>query len=179
MAAARKGDTTGARRIHAGMSGRARATRTSAGSHFVPGLDAAEVMADLLRATILVTTLQYDSAIVVATGAAEREAALPFEFGPPETIKPPYELLGELLLVAQRPKDARRAFDKALARTPNRSRSVLGMARAHAATGDVQAGAHFYAQFLANVSAGDAKGTEVREAEAFLATAEKKAASRN
>ena len=179
MAAARKGDTTGARRIHAGMSGRTRASRTSAGGHFVPGLDAAEVMADLLRATILVTTLQYDSAIVVATGAAEREAALPFEFGPPETIKPPYELLGELLLVAQRPKDARRAFDKALARTPNRSRSVLGMARAHAAAGDVQAGAHFYARFLANVSAGGQNAAEVREAEAFLATAEQKAASRH
>ena len=136
-------------------------------------------MADLLRATILVTSLHYDSAIIVARAAATREAALPFEFGPPETIKPPYELLGELLLVAQRPKEARVAFEKGLARTPNRSRGLLGLARAYAATGDVQAGARFYARFLANVGAGDSKGNEVKEAEAFLATAEQKAASRN
>ena len=179
MAAARKGDTASAWRIHSGMTGRARSARNLSGSRFVPGLDAADVMADLLRATILVTSLRYDSAIVVARAAAAREAAMPFEFGPPETVKPPYELLGELLLVAQRPKEARAAFEKGLARTPNRSRGLLGLARAHAALGDVQAGARFYARFLANVAAGDSKGREVREAEAFLATAEQKAASRN
>ncbi len=179
MSAARKGDTASAWRIHGGMTQRARNARNLAGNRFVPGLDAADVMADLLRATILVTSLRYDSAIVVARAAATREAGLPFEFGPPETIKPPYELLGELLLVAQRPKEARTAFEKGLARTPNRSRGLLGMARAYAAAGDVQAGARFYARFLANVAAGDGKGYEVKEAEAFLATAEQKAASRN
>ncbi len=179
MSAARKGDTASAWRIHGGMTQRARNARNLAGNRFVPGLDAADVMADLLRATILVTSLRYDSAIVVARAAATREAGLPFEFGPPETIKPPYELLGELLLVAQRPKEARTAFEKGLARTPNRSRGLLGMARAYAAAGDVQAGARFYARFLANVAAGDGNGNEVKEAEAFLATAEQKAASRN
>lgn len=179
MAAARQGDTTSASAIHAAMSGRASAVRLAAGNGFVPGLAASEVMADLLKATILLTSLHYDSAIVVATAAAEREATLPFEFGPPETVKPPYELLGELLLIAQRPKDARVAFERSLARTPNRSRGVLGLARAHAATGNLQASAQYYARFLANVATGDSKGSEVREAEAFLATAEQKAASRN
>jgi hypothetical protein len=53
-----------------------------------------------------------------------------YEFGPPPTVKPPHELLGELLLKMGRPGEARAEFGKALERTPNRALSVAGLARA-------------------------------------------------
>ena len=46
------------------------------------------------------------------------------------------ELYGELLLQAGRPKEAVVWFERALARTPNRSRAVLGLARAAAKAGE-------------------------------------------
>jgi hypothetical protein len=179
MAAAKTGDTTRARTLHQGIVARTSAARAGAGQRLTPGLDAAEVMGDLLKATMLVTAQRFDSALAVASAAAAREASMPFEFGPPETIKPPYELLGELLLMTQKPREARAAFEKGLARTPNRTRALLGLARACAAAGDADAGARFYSRFLANVATGDTKGPEVAEAEAFLASAARKAAERD
>jgi tetratricopeptide (TPR) repeat protein len=113
-----------------------------------------------------------DSAVAALSAAGEIEATLPYEFGPPETAKPPRELLGEVLLAATRPAEARRAFELALARTPNRSRAVLGLARAHAALGNRQQAARWYAQFRANWSRVPATAAEAAEAETYLAASE-------
>src|SRR5207237_383993 len=48
---------------------------------------------------------------------------------------PPQQLLGELLLEAQRPKEVLAAFEVALARHSLHSRALLGVARAAKATG--------------------------------------------
>src|SRR5699024_8248438 len=53
---------------------------------------------------------QLGDAITKLTRAAAQEDSLPFEFGPPEIEKPSHELLGEMLLAAGRPADARREF---------------------------------------------------------------------
>jgi cytochrome c-type biogenesis protein CcmH/NrfG len=45
-------------------------------------------------------------------------------------------LYGELLLDAGRAREAIQAFEQALLRTPKRTPSVLGLARATAAAGD-------------------------------------------
>ena len=68
--------------------------------------------------------------------AALLEEKLPFEFGPPFIEKPSYELLGEALLAANDPKEARAAFEKALARTPGRTASLVGLMNAAARMGD-------------------------------------------
>jgi tetratricopeptide (TPR) repeat protein len=68
--------------------------------------------------------------------AAAIEEKTPFEFGPPFIDKPSHELLGETLLAAGRAKDARAAFEAALARTPGRTTSLMGLMRAAAAMGD-------------------------------------------
>jgi tetratricopeptide (TPR) repeat protein len=73
------------------------------------------------------------SEIEVAGAAYE---ALPVDFGPPTPVKPPQELAGEWLLAAGRPAEAVLAFDRALALAPGRALSVLGRARALAASGD-------------------------------------------
>jgi len=73
-----------------------------------------------------------DAAIEIARQAAEAEAAMPLEFGPPYVDNPAYELLGELLLAAGRADEARAAFETALARTPGRATPLDGLARAQA-----------------------------------------------
>ena len=77
-----------------------------------------------------------DAALQLAKEAAEVEATMSAPSGPPDPIKPAYELYGEMLLDAGRPKDAVQAFDQALLRTPKRTPSVAGRARAAAAAGE-------------------------------------------
>jgi len=70
--------------------------------------------------------------------AAELEGELPMAFGPPAIDKPSHELLGELLLEAGRPGEARGYFETALSRTPGRIPALQGLERtreANAATG--------------------------------------------
>ena len=169
MAAIKRGDLATTRRMRGAIAQRVAASRLTPGQGFVPGLAASEIMGQMLDGLILANGTQIESAIGAVRAAAEREAALPFEFGPPETVKPPYELLGELYLAAQRPADARAAFEAALARTPNRSRAVLGLARAFAALGNVRAGAQHYARFLTNCSGADDNNSAMQEAAAFVA----------
>ncbi len=171
FSALRRGDHAAVTRLRQSIASR---TSLAPSTTFVPGLAAGKVMGELLDALVLNARGLQDSAIAVAKGAAEREAALPFEFGPPEVTKPPYEVLGELLLDAGRAIEARAAFDKALQRAPNRSRSVLGLARAWDKLGKVETSAQFYARFLANCSSSDERTKDRDEAERYLARAERR-----
>ena len=49
-----------------------------------------------------------------------------YSYGPPNIVKPSYELYGEWLLENKRPKDALVQFDKSLVLAPNRRLSVIG-----------------------------------------------------
>jgi tetratricopeptide (TPR) repeat protein len=71
---------------------------------------------------------QKEPALALAKEATEVEAAMAAPSGPPEPIKPAFELYGELLAEAGRDKDAAAAFEQALLRTPNRTPSVKGLA---------------------------------------------------
>ena len=61
---------------------------------------------------------------------------MPFAFGPPVTIKPPEELMGEVLLAKGDAAAALPFFRQSLHRAPLRSMSLLGLARAQHLTGD-------------------------------------------
>ena len=71
-------------------------------------------------------------ALSLAREAANAEASMPFEFGPPYVDKPTHELLGELLLRAGRAEEARSAFEAALSRTPERIQAKAGLQAAEA-----------------------------------------------
>ncbi len=90
-----------------------------------------------------------EEAIKLLQGAAAFEETLPFEFGPPSIDKPAYELLGEVLLAANRPIDARAAFERALARTPERTAALAGLMKAAAASGDARKAAELKARLQA------------------------------
>src|SRR5262249_62004956 len=69
-----------------------------------------------------------------------------FEFGPPVVVKPSHELLGEVLLAAGKSADASAEFQTSLAHNPGRSLSLLGLAKAQAASGDGAASKGTYAR---------------------------------
>ena len=65
---------------------------------------------------------------LLASGANLAES-LPFGFGPPRTIKPAFELLGEELAKLNRLEEAEAAYRTAVSRTPGRTLSESGLAK--------------------------------------------------
>jgi tetratricopeptide (TPR) repeat protein len=112
---------------------------------------------------------QKDEAIQLARDAADVEKTMAAPSGPPEPIKPAFELYGELLLEAGRAKEAMAAFEQALLRTPRRTPSVLGLARAAAAAGDQTTARQRY-QELATMPGASATAPAVVEAQKALKT---------
>lgn len=96
--------------------------------------------------------------------AVRAQARLPKPIGRPYPVKGADELYGELLLEAGRPKEAIAWFERALARTPNRSRAVLGLARAAARAGDRARSRAAYEKFLDNWRTADEGLPEIAEA---------------
>jgi len=76
-----------------------------------------------------------DQAIGLLTEAAMLEETLAIEFGPPESLQPPHELLGAVYLMSNRPVEAVQAFRKALELTPRRTNSLVGLSTAAIAAG--------------------------------------------
>ena len=68
--------------------------------------------------------------------------------GPAKPVKPPYELYGEILMTLDRPAEAAEMFEISLLRMPGRVRSLLGAARAAAASGDSEAARAHYSTLL-------------------------------
>lgn len=168
-AALQRGDQPTARRLRGQIAERNTAARKTAGTAHVAGLDASEVMGTMLDALLLTAEGDTAGGIAAARGAAEREEGIPFEFGPPETVLPPNELWGDLLLAAGRASEARDVYMTSLARAPNRSRTTLRLARAFAALGDTASAGRLYSRFLANCSRAQDRSAAMTEAEAYLA----------
>lgn len=72
---------------------------------------------------------QKEEALGLAKSATDIEATMEAPSGPPDPIKPAFELYAELLAEAGRHKEAAAAFEQALLRTPNRTPSVRGLAK--------------------------------------------------
>ncbi len=77
-----------------------------------------------------------DQALESLTAATEVEESLPYEFGPPATLMPPHELLARTLAGLDRAEEARAMFEAQLLRTPQRTASLLGLARSASKLGD-------------------------------------------
>ena len=86
------------------------------------------------------TGLMDEAQAIVEAGAPPRGAASP--------LKPVHELYGEILLDLDRPADAIEKFETSLSRMPNRPRSLLGLARAYAETGNRDKAAEAYEKLM-------------------------------
>ncbi len=71
---------------------------------------------------------QKEEALALAKSAVDIEMTMEAPSGPPDPIKPAFELYAELLAAAGKDKDAQAAFEQSLLRTPNRTPSVKGLA---------------------------------------------------
>jgi tetratricopeptide (TPR) repeat protein len=110
----------------------------------------------------------FDEAVSLMKKATALEEELAPPSGPPMIVKPSHELFGEILLGAGRAKEAAEQFATALLRQPNRARSLLGAARAAAASGDTKSAAEFYSKLVKQWQQADPQLAELREAQDYL-----------
>ena len=87
---------------------------------------------------------------------------------PPYPAIPANELCGDLLLEFDQPAEASSYFQKALQRTPNRPKAILGLARAAQALGDNETARNRYQEFLAVWKTADLDRPELAQARKFL-----------
>jgi tetratricopeptide (TPR) repeat protein len=146
-----------------------KAAAPAPGKEFDAG-NAARMLEKMLRGAIASGQGRHADAIAAARQAAAEEEALPYEFGPPMIAKPTYEMLGELLLAAGRASEAKEAFERGLARTPGRTRSLIGLAKAALATTNATVAASVVGRIKANWHAADANLTELNELMRMLAS---------
>jgi tetratricopeptide (TPR) repeat protein len=128
------------------------------------------IMERELSGVIALAAGRSDEATATLEAAARAELGLPPPLGLPAPIKPAPELLAEVLLQAGKPADAVEWFNRAVARHANRSRSVLGLARAEAALGRRDEARKHYQQLLANFEHADGDVPELAEARPALRT---------
>ena len=128
----------------------------------------ARAKVDDLQSRLILTVGEHNEAIEVMKRATAIEEDMSPPSGPPSLIKPSHELFGEILLRANRPKEAAQQFATALSRQPNRTRSLLGAARAAAQAGDKKEAADAYAKLSRILAPADADLPERREALNYL-----------
>ena len=101
--------------------------------------------------------------------AADAEDASEKHIVTPGPIVPARELLGEMLLEANRPAEALVEFEASQRKEPNRFRGYHGAARAAALAGDRVKARDQYAKLVAVVERADTERPEIKEAKAYLA----------
>jgi tetratricopeptide (TPR) repeat protein len=162
MSAARRGDATTLERVLTELKRRAVARTTG-------DLQAdVAVMEKELSALGAVAAGRDADAVARMQEAMALERELPPPLGLPRPIKPAAELFGEILLELERPREAAVEFERALARWPNRSLSLLGLARASAALGERDAALRHYERLLVNWRSADPGLKELEEARSFV-----------
>lgn len=92
------------------------------------------IAADVLAGHIAASREDYESAVAHLARAAEAESTLTYG-EPPDWSIPVHQELGAVLLLAGRPAEAQRAFEKDLAFFPENGWSLHGLARALRAQG--------------------------------------------
>ncbi len=129
-----------------------------------------EIQKMQIQALILSAEGHDEQAVAFMQQAVAEGNDLPYAFGPPYPEKPPDELLGELLLKEKKAPQARAAFQASLKRAPNRTQSLLGLARAESAMGDKTAATASYRELLQIWKNADTDYALREEARRYLST---------
>lgn len=131
-------------------------------------LNQSAIMLHEMQALHLFAQNRHPEAFAEMVRATAQQAKMPKPIGRPYPVKGADELYAELLLEGGHAKEAVEWFEKTLARTPNRSRAVLGLARARVKAGDRAGSREAYARFLANWESADPNLPELKEARAAI-----------
>ena len=133
----------------------------------VPDTDAREIAAIMgaeLDGLLRIARRDRAGGLAALQRAAALEAKRPRPIARPYPIKPAGELCAEALLDSGDAAAAIAEFQKALARTPRRAASLLGLARAYEKAGGVAEAAKTAKEFLAVWHLADANRPELGEA---------------
>jgi predicted Zn-dependent protease len=134
MSAAHRGDTDGAKAAEARL--RALSENAEAGGNQYDARQNA-ILENQVASIRLLKSGDSDGAVAAAKSAAEMEIQyMRVPSGPPKPMKPANELYAQVLLAADRPKEAMAAFQQSLAWMPLRTPSMMGLAKAAEKVGD-------------------------------------------
>jgi hypothetical protein len=111
---------------------------------------------------------QKDEGIKQLMAAADAEDATDKSAISPGPLAPARELLGYMLLEAQRPEDALVAFEATMKKEPNRFRGLYGAARAAEQSGDRAKATTYYKQLLEVAKDADTERPEIVAARKFV-----------
>ena len=164
VSAARLGDAAAADAAEARL--RAAREKTAAGGNAYAAKEAT-ILEKQLGAIVRMSRGEKDDAVRLAKEAADIELTMNAPSGPPDPMKPALELYGEMLLEANRPAEAAAAFEQALLRTPKRTPSLLGLARASTQAGNLSTARQQYNEIVTMPGAAPGSAA-MREAQKFL-----------
>jgi len=163
VSAAKLGDVAGAEAAAA----RLRAAREAMGAGDAYAAKGVAILEKEVVALARLAAGRKDEAVQLAKEAVDIELTTDAPSGPPEPMKPALELYGDVLLEADRAADAVTAYTQSLLRTPKRTPSLLGLARASMKAGNVAAARQHYTELAAMPGAAPASPA-VQEAQKFL-----------
>ena len=132
LSAAKLGDPGQAEQARAKLSAMRQGVESKGDAYAAKPL---AVMENEVASAIQLAAGQPAEAVRLARRAVDIEATLAAPSGPPDPIKPALEFYGEVLLAAGRSAEAATTFQQELFRTPKRTPSVEGLARATAKGG--------------------------------------------
>jgi tetratricopeptide (TPR) repeat protein len=163
VSAAKLGDVAGAEAAAARLR-TARETMAAGDAYAAKGV---AILEKEVAALARLAAGRKEEAVQLAKDAVDIEVTTDAPSGPPEPMKPALELYGDVLLEAGRPADAATAYAQSLLRTPKRTPSLLGLARASAKAGNLAAAREHYME-LARMPGASPASPAVQEAQKFL-----------
>jgi tetratricopeptide (TPR) repeat protein len=129
-------------------------------------VEQANIQIDTITAWVARAERRNEDAARLLSAAADREDKTEEHLMMPGRVIPVREMLGELLLDLNQPRQAAVAFDRSLENDPNRFRNLYGAARAAELTGDREKARRLYTQLLTQVGPGGAGRPEIAAARA-------------
>jgi hypothetical protein len=123
-----------------------------------------------VNAWIALAEKRNEEAVQLMRAAAEAEEASDKHPVTPGNVVPSRELLGEMLMALNQPKEALIKYEQSLKRDANRFRGIYGAARAAEASGNRDAAREYYAKLQTLVAERDTDRPEIAQARAFLAS---------
>lgn len=123
-----------------------------------------------VQAWIALAEKRQDEAVQLMRAASKAEEASDKHPVTPGNVVPTRELLGEMLMVLNKPVQAFAEFERSLKRDPNRFRGIYGAARAAEVAGNRKAARDYYAKLQTLTADRDTERPEIAQAKAFLTT---------
>jgi len=165
IGAARSGDIPGSKQNLSQIS-RLQKELASAGDPY--WAEQAGIQETAASAWIALAENNSTQAISLMQNAADREDRTEKHIAMENRLSPMRELLGELLLAADKPAEALREFERSLKVVPNRFRSVAGAGHAAAQTGNRRLAQSYFNQLLSLAANADSERPALSAARTFL-----------